>query len=199
MLVLALFLSAPLASAGGSTSVLLTSPESLETASLYYADKEYDRLATLLGDGGTGARKHPGGLAGAGGRQITVTWMVHDVHPWRVDRVYPQGWSSKGPVWVHTTTDMDSMKGTWHRADRPAAVRALLRSLHVLGEKAPEGRAGIPPSRPYPARAEAAAAPAAPSRDSTDTGWAWMLPSMAAGALAGAAATTYHHRRRRHA
>ncbi|WP_282792723.1 hypothetical protein [Streptomyces sp. CC224B] len=196
MLVPALFLSAPPASAGGSTSVLLTSPESLETASLYYAEKEYDRLATLLGDGGTGTREHPDGLAGAGGRQITVTWMVHDVHPWRVDRVYPRG---RGPVWVHTTTDMDSMKGTWHRADRPAAVRALLRSLHVLGEKAPEGRAGIPPSRPYPARAEVAAAPAAPPRNTTDTGWSWTLPSVAAGALMGAMATTYYHRRRRHA
>ncbi len=191
----ALFLGTPSASAGGPTSVLITSPHSTESASLYYADEEYGRLESLLGQAARGARERPPGLAVDTGRQINVTWLIHDVRPWRVDRVYPGG---KGPVWIHTTTDVDSMRGTWHKADRPGALRLLLKSLHVLGKPSDDGYAGIPPAdRPgarSPARTRAPAAAGQPDAD-TAWGWSWVIPSAAAGALAGAAATLAYQRR----
>ncbi|QDQ13306.1 hypothetical protein [Streptomyces spectabilis] len=193
LLVMALFLGTPDASAGGPTSVIVTSPESAETASLYYADEEYDRLETLLGRNTEGTREHPPGLEVGTGRQINVTWLIHDVSPWRVDRVYPDG---KGPVWIHTSTDLESLSGTWHKADRPGALRALLTSLHVLGKQSDDGRAGIPPSASFRVRTAAEPpVPAAKPAPDTGWGWPWAIPSAAAGALAGATATLYHRRR----
>ncbi|MEV0438035.1 hypothetical protein AB0I84_24025 [Streptomyces spectabilis] len=191
LLVMALFLGTADASAGGPTSVIVTSPESTETASLYYADEEYDRLESLLGHLGKdteGTRERPPGLGVGAGRQINVTWLVHDVRPWRVDRVYPGG---KGPVWIHTSTDVESMTGTWHKAARPGALRALLKSLHVLGKPSDGGSAGISPSTPY----RAGTAPTAKPAPDTGWGWPWVIPGAGAGALAGAAATLYYQRR----
>ncbi|MCI3932613.1 hypothetical protein [Streptomyces sp. AN091965] len=191
----ALFLGTPSASAGGPTSVLITSPESTESASLYYADGEYGRLESLLGQSARGTRERPPGLGVGTGRQINVTWLIHDVRPWRVDRVYPEG---KGPIWIHTSTDVDSMRGTWHKAERPGALRALLKSLHVLGKQSDDGYAGIPPADPAGSRSPAGApVPATAGQPDADTAWgrSWVIPSAAAGALAGAAATLVYQRR----
>lgn len=46
----AMLLSASGASAGGPTSVLVVSPESGQSASLYFSDKKYGPLESLLGE-----------------------------------------------------------------------------------------------------------------------------------------------------
>lgn len=195
MALAAVLLGAPPAMAGGPTSVLVVSPESGESAALYYSDEEYERLMQLLGTLGSGIREEPPGVGvgSGGGRQINVTWMAHDVQPWRVDRVYPDTPRSK-EVWIHTATDMRSLNGRWHKAKHPAQVRALFKKLGVMGKPSPEGGGGIFPTpwqtpedsgtTPAPAptgQARTTAAAGAATDDGTD--WWWAIPGAAAGAV----------------
>ncbi|WP_052029321.1 hypothetical protein, partial [Streptomyces aurantiacus] len=153
---LTLLLCAPGAAAGGPTSVLLTSPESAETASLHHGQAAYGELETLLGPTTEGESEQPPGLSLGATRQINVTWLAHDVHPWRVDRVYPEPSATKdASTWIHTTTDPETMSGYWHRSPDPSALRALLKDLGLMGKVSERNHAGIRPS--------AAAAPGAGS------------------------------------
>ncbi|MFD5698978.1 hypothetical protein [Streptomyces lasiicapitis] len=145
---LALLLCAPQASAGGPTSVLLTSPESAETASLYNGRGKYAELETLLGPTTKGESEQPPGLSLGTTRQINVTWLAHDVTPWRVDRVYPEPSAAKGAaIWIHTTTDTETMSGYWHRSPDPSALRSLLKDLGLMGKPA-DGERSHPGIRP---------------------------------------------------
>ncbi|WP_369376878.1 hypothetical protein [Streptomyces sp. cg36] len=138
-------LLAPNALAGGPTSVLIVSPASHQTAARYYSDQQYSGLMTLLGEPNQGQKERPPGLdAAMGARQINVTWMVHDLSPWRVDRVYPS--NDTATVWIHTAADIPRTEnGYWHRARRPAELRALLTELGVMGPAREQGSPGIPP------------------------------------------------------
>ncbi|MFJ9748291.1 hypothetical protein [Streptomyces chartreusis] len=197
------------ASAGGPTSVLLVSPESTETASLYYSDKEYEQLERLLGSAGQGTRNKPPEAALEAARQINVTWMVHDVSPWRLDRVYPV--DAGKDVWIHTASNLGSTtNGTWHRAHQPSGLRALLSKLGLMGKASSEGGAAIFPSGEEASGTDngaqdssspadeatsavsgsgsgsesgsgAGSASASASSDGTD--WWWALPGAAAGAV----------------
>ncbi|GHB43817.1 hypothetical protein GCM10010377_38230 [Streptomyces viridiviolaceus] len=186
------------ASAGGPTSVMLVSPESTETASLYYSDREYGELERLLGPVGAGSRTKPPEAGLGSARQINVTWLVHDVTPWRVDRVYAA--LDDRQVWIHTSTDVPgAMRGTWHRAERPDQLRALLKELGLTGKASPEGSSGIFPAPEETggavsggavtdgsaAEAGASKAPAARAAGSADGGtdWWWAVPGAAAGAV----------------
>ncbi|MGN9792169.1 hypothetical protein ACTMTU_13890 [Streptomyces sp. OZ13] len=187
---------APVAAAGGPTSVFLTSPESGETASLYYSDKEYGTLTDLLGPTGSdGTKERPPSLDMAmGTRQITVTWMVHDVDPWRVDRLYPG--EARDTVWIHTSTESGGEQGTWHTAQRPGELVELLRELGLMGEKSPSGGGAAGYPAPWEqdagateeASAESPATPPAEDRPrpaaaaTATTGWWWSIPGLAAGA-----------------
>ncbi|MGI3227982.1 hypothetical protein ACRJ4B_33470 [Streptomyces sp. GTA36] len=187
---------APTAAAGGPTSVLVVSPESGQSAALYNSKEEYGELQRLLGAPDSGTRKEPPGLGVGSGRQINVTWMLHDVSPWRVDRVYPETPRTKD-VWIHTAANVpESMNGYWHRAGQPAAVRALLKKLGVLGESSPgEGAGAIYPA-PWETTEGAAAAPAPESGPTEQSGtataaatpddgtdWWWAIPGLATGAV----------------
>jgi hypothetical protein len=176
------------AAAGGPTSALLSVPGEGKTASLYYTDPEYDALARLVGtdsDTGTGevdrsGRDHDNGPG------VTVTWMIHDVSPWRVDHIYPEG---EGAPWIATQvvgdggTIMDSPV-VWHQPESGAELVALLDTLGV-GEAAREaddfsGVAGAP----APSPAEPAADEPAPAESSGIAGVWWALGGVVAGVLA---------------
>ncbi|MER5385807.1 hypothetical protein ABT040_37105 [Streptomyces sp. NPDC002688] len=191
-------LAAPSALAGGPTSVLLVSPESAESAALYHSDEEYGELMRLLGGADSDSREvELPGLGAADGHQLNVTWMAHDVSPWRVDRVYPDASWSKD-VWIHTTTDVTTMEGYWHKARQPAEVRTLLKKLGILGRPRAQGAGGIRPGpRQTPEGTSAGPTPtptstststarsrtrtAAATGDGTD--WWWAIPGAAAGAV----------------
>ena len=182
------------ASAGGPTSVLVTSPTSGKATALYYSDKEYDALQKLLGAAGVGAREAPPQVAAANARQINVTWLAHDVSPWRVDQVFPVD-SGLRAVWIHTAANMpDTPNGYWHRADHPTELRALLKKLGVMGKSSGDGYAGI---FPEPWQSDAPDPVAGPDTttttvtvgtpDPTDgtrwwSNWWWTLPGAAGGA-----------------
>ncbi|MEU6377716.1 hypothetical protein [Streptomyces sp. NPDC046909] len=187
------------ASAGGPTSVLIVSPESSETASLYYSDRQYGALERLLGDTAMGTAVKPPEADLVTGPQINVTWMLHDVSPWRVDRVYP-GVGSQD-VWIHTAANLDATtNGTWHRAGRPTVLRNLLKDLGVMGKASGDGNAveypppwdmdadstgtGAPESAPATAPAPARRAESADGAD-----WGWAAPGLAVGVAAGVGGT----------
>ncbi|MFI7317981.1 hypothetical protein [Streptomyces venezuelae] len=176
-------LTAPRAAAGGPTSVLLVSPESTAAAALYYTDAEYAELDRWLEPSASGKQRdeEPPGLGvGQDNRQINVTWMVHDVRAWRVDRVYaPEpGKEKSGDVWVHRATDIESSNGDWHRAKEPERLVSLFKELGLLGKASDKGAAGTAPhSRVSPD----AAGGGGPGDSGTD--WWWAIPGAGAGAV----------------
>ncbi|WP_351229360.1 hypothetical protein [Streptomyces sp. NPDC002133] len=184
----ALFL-APAAVAGGPTSVLVVSPESGETAALYYSDREYQALTDLLGQGSSGDTDRPPSLDSMTGvRQLNVTWMAHDISPWRLDRIYPS--DDGGTVWIHSALGLPaSYDGRWHKATEPAALTALLKKLGVMGRRSSEHGQGIPPHSSWegdgasPEAAPPATASAAGGAD--PAGWWWAIPGLAAGTVVG--------------
>ncbi|WP_240926301.1 hypothetical protein [Streptomyces sp. JB150] len=175
--------SAPPAVAGGPTSVLVVAPSTAEAAGLTYSDEKYGELDRLLGRPGAGSRTEPPEADLTGARQINVTWLLHDVDPWRMNRVFVHTGSET--VWIHTAaTRPRSENGSWHRAEQPAALRALLAELGVMGRSlshsSGEPRAAGPVSEPVPSPDRAAASPG------TGSGWSWALPALGAGLAIGA-------------
>jgi hypothetical protein len=193
--------SAGSASAGGPTSVLIVSPGSGETASLYHSDQRYGELEQQLGAPGSWTAEKPAAPDTVLGAQINVTWMLHDVTPWRVDRVHLAAGSKD--VWIHTAENLDrSTNGAWHRAEHPTELRDLLDGLGVKGEASGGGSAVDypPPWDMYGTDAEAGTgtapaddtdaadpSPAAASAQRPGSGdgtdWWWALPGLAAGAV----------------
>ncbi|MEU0204084.1 MULTISPECIES: hypothetical protein [unclassified Streptomyces] len=180
------------ASAGGPTSVLVVSPASEEAAALYYDDKEYQQLERLLGTSGAGTRGRPPEADLASARRFTVTWMVHDISPWRVDQIFSE--SESGETWIHTAAYLTrAVDGRWHRAERPDELRALLEELGVRGRSSdgsgftdvmspPWATAGQEPTAPEPETATATARAKAPTADDGAEWW-WVLPGAAGGAV----------------
>lgn len=187
---------APPAAAGGPTSVLIASPESAQVEGLYYSEKQYGELQRLLEEPGSSSAIKPPEADLASGRLINVTWLLHDVTPWRHDQLYASARAQD--VWIHTATNVpESMKGHWHRAKKPAQLLALLKDVGVMGPVADHhGYPGPAPEEELaqgPAAAATGAGPAdkaaAESRTTaalreTDptTGWWWAIPGVAAGA-----------------
>jgi hypothetical protein len=175
---------APSASAGGPTSVLVVSPESRETASLYCSDERYAELDRLLGPSSADTRTKAPEANLLAARQINVTWMAHDVSPWRLDQVFPL--ADGDQVWIHTEVP-ETVNGHWHRTKNPAQLRALLTDLGVMGKVSGEGHAIIPaPAQESGSDAGAVDTEPSASLSSTaddDTEWWWAIPGLAAGAV----------------
>jgi hypothetical protein len=198
------------AAAGGPTSVLLVVPGEGRTASLYNGSAEYDKLAQLVGAFGTptGSTTPPktaddlgaSGTNDASGPGVTLTWLIHDVQVWRVDRVYLK--ADGGPL-ISTQTQQDggdllTGKPTWRTLTTGAKeLTALLDSLGVgnsgSGTVGGNDSAAVSPSSVDPAAADpaavgpAASAPAAeqPAGTPGSAGWIWG----AVGVLVGIALT----------
>lgn len=178
--------SAGPAAAGGPTSVLLVSPGWGRTASLYNSDPAYDQLLTSLGSDPVAERGRPPWESGPGTSQINVTWLIHDVSVWRVDRIVLD---YNGATWIETqgslTEALDWDKpGIWHKAQDPSAVRALVTELGLVGKAVAKPRPTV--------SVESAVAPAAvqTSAQSNAGGlsrW-WLLPAVILGLALGAAA-----------
>lgn len=200
-----ILLGASQAVAGGPTSVLVVSPESGQSSSLYYTAARYRQLEKYLGSADvSGVARRPLEIDGAveqGGawRRITVSWLVHDVSVWRVDRVHlPK--SNGAPIWVSTRTDGPAgPEERWHPADDPVKLRGLLGALGVLGDSEDTSAAGAgtggggdyPPDFADRHEAEgpdAESGAATPLRSGDSAGsaaWWWAIPGLAAGVLIG--------------
>lgn len=108
--------SAGPAAAGGPTSVLLTVPGEGRSAALYYTDPAYTELEKAVGvKDDVDPAQDPGGLDAQ--TPVTLTWLIHDVTPWRVDRVYVM---DDGTTWVSTQESLGGgplagIEPVWHR------------------------------------------------------------------------------------
>ncbi|MFF3739559.1 hypothetical protein [Streptomyces sp. NPDC002566] len=194
----AVVLGATASVAGGPTSVLLASPTSRETASLYSTDDDYSRLDTLLHDSG-GARAGGAGPSKTDemtGRMINITWLAHDVHPWRVDRVYWLTPDDRG-IWISTSGEASSA-GAWHQPKDPARLRTLFTELGLMGGSAGTGSGGRSDaaegpaagaakasSEPSAAAGEPVTRSAATGSPALGTGWWWAIPGLALGLALG--------------
>jgi hypothetical protein len=142
------------AHAGGPTSALLVSPATQQTAAVYYSDPEYDQLMGLLGDdpnSGTGAAAAAADQgADVSADYVTVTWLIHDVTIWRIDRIFLPAGPTGEPMIVTQLEDVDSGSAedpagsgmfpggrgndsaVWHRSSDPAALMGLLAEFGLL-------------------------------------------------------------------
>ncbi|MGH8826992.1 MAG: hypothetical protein ACRDVZ_05180 [Jiangellaceae bacterium] len=187
------------AGAGGPTSVLLSVPGAGSTASLYYTDPEYDDLAGLVGIAEPGG--HFEKSSGAGhefGPGVTVTWLIHDVDPWRIDRIYLGG--KDGP-WISTQVVTDTSRSIWQTPvvwHQPADAQRLADLLNRLGVGAAamdgsdfEGVAGAT----VPDLAADTAAEPTPAAEPTDVAGAWWgLGGLTVGVLLMLAWTRFRRR-----
>lgn len=163
VLVLAsLMLTGP-ADAGGPTSALLSVPGQGKTASLYYTDPDYDALAGLVGiesEAGIG-KVDESGRSHDNGPGVTVTWLIHDVMPWRVDHIYLEG---TGAPWIATQVSLGGgtpMDGpvVWHQPASPAELVTLLDRLGVGKASRVAGDSSGVAGAPLPAAVEPAPSP----------------------------------------
>ena len=176
VLALAAAVGLPAAShAGGPTSVLITQPGQ-SAGALYYDDAAYDALLGLLPPDGTrGKPLAPGGA----GDDYNLTWMVHDVMPWRFDRVHV---APDGTAWVMTTFSAEDAGG-WAEVDQPEELAAVLRQ--VLDDSVAPEVVSIPAgATPAPAPAPAPAEPG--TAWFSLAGWRWVVPGVLMGLVVGA-------------
>ena len=177
VLALAAVVGLPAASqAGGPTSVLITQPGQ-SAGALYYDDAAYDALLGLLPADETRGES----LAPGGGADYNLTWMVHDVMPWRFDRVHL---TPDGSAWVYTTFSAEATGG-WvevAEADELAAVLTQVLDDSVAPEVVSIPADTTPAPAPEPAPAERGTA------WFSLTGWRWVVPGVLLGLVVGAVA-----------
>jgi hypothetical protein len=167
------------AHAGGPTSVLITQPGSGPATALYYTSTEYADLERLVVTDGT-----PLGSAPAGSPEYNLTWLIHDVQPWRLDTVRV---GKDGTVYVATArTDGDGgldfgQEPRWETALESTSLAAFLRKALTATSSTPTSALSgqLPVSTgPEPAAAEPV------TRWFSLTGWRWMVPGVLVGLLA---------------
>ena len=120
-----------------------------------------------------------------------MTWLIHDVTPWRVDRVYLQG---DGAPWIATQVmDGDALSVwdspvVWHQPANGTELTQLLNSLGV-GQtgRAAEPASPVEPGVTAPDSEEPASVAPTPTDDGSDASardrvW-WGLGGLAGGVL----------------
>jgi hypothetical protein len=186
------------ASAGGPTSGLLVHSDTSKAASLYYSDADYTTLSELVGANSQRGLSGKVDTSGshAFGSAVTLTWLIHDVAVWRVDRIYLD---AEGGPWVSTQLVMNDSgnvydsPSVWHTVTDAGALRGLFERVGLgFGSTASGADAGAVPVPAYravtpaPEPAQETSRPASPAP--TWGGWAWGLAGLALGlalALAG--------------
>jgi hypothetical protein len=161
---IAWFASAAPAHAGGPTSVLMTNPATGRAYALYYGDRAYQRLASAVGGFGaeSGSAQRPQSVVDDFGSEIRLTWMIHDMSIWRIDRVRI---TPQDGTWVETLVqvadgDIFSRPANWHRA---ADLKLLMGSLKAAGLLAGSARVTADPTSMVPPATAPTVAQAVPT------------------------------------
>ncbi len=188
-------LSTGTASAGGPTSALLVSPNAEYATGLYYSDPEYGLLQELLAEPPTGAASTASDASQTASDYVTVTWLLHDVTVWRIDRVFlpakgepsivtQEMWDSAGNAAGMYPGQDGNASARHHRSPDPAALISLLQKLGLVDSDSSSAVAEFVP-------AAADSAPAAgetagehtilePAGTATAAGW-WLLGGLVVG------------------
>ena len=165
--------------AGGPTSVLMASPDRQQARAAYNGDSVYAALTAAVGEDHTGPTTPPVGLATGGREDIRLTWLIHDVQIWRIDRIHH---TSADGMWIETVVNpsgeesMFDVPAHWHRPADEAALTAVLSDVGLLGDS---GAAFTQP--PAPAAEATVPAPA--------TGVPGLLAAALTGLVLGVAGT----------
>lgn len=183
--------AAPAANAGGPTSVLLAAPGS-HAAALYYTDPAYEQLRDLVGVDAevVDATGHPDRLANA--PAVTVTWMIHDVDVWRIDRIHLD---THGQPWVYTERDdlTPGADGEWYPVKQPNAMRTLLDRLGLMGGESAQPPVSIDTRSQHVAADAAPTTP--PASGEVSSSW-WAVGGVLVGAALGVAGVRLYPRLR---
>ncbi len=174
------------AHAGGPTSVLITEPATGNSTALYVTSGDYADLERLLEEGSKAPASDP--PTGSGGADYNLTWMIHDVQPWRLDSLHV---SADGTAFVATTfvSDPNDFGGdaSYREVAQPKELAALLDRV-FSGAPSKTGTQSAIDQEPAAApTAPAAAEPA--TRWFSLTGWRWVVPGVLGGLLVGFAVT----------
>ncbi len=194
LLLAGLVWTAPNAYAGGPTSVLVADPQHRRVVAAYYDQTAYGKLVEVTTWAKTGAEIEAPADGDAGfATEIRLTWLIHDVSVWRVDRIHPD---ADGGWLVETVESFDdgTLAGktpVWHRIQNPAELQAALTEVGLTSAPAPT-RTSSSPSTPSQPPVTSSLPPVTPS--SAPIGFAAV-----GGLLVGAVATALVIRRPRRA
>ena len=146
--------------AGGPTSVLLVDPGAGRAAALYHSSPDYQRLVDAISAYGSdlGSADRPESVAEDANDAYRLTWLIHDMSIWRIDRIYP---TVDDGLWLQTVADETAgdpftRPGRWHRVEHPEALTAVLTSAGLTDEAAPKADTEVDP----PATTAASTVPA---------------------------------------
>lgn len=150
--------------AGGPTSVIIVSPTTGQAAALHTDNPRYQQLVEAIDayDSPAGPTTPPKDVpAECFGCEIRVTWLIHDMSVWRIDRVYV---TADDGIWVGSVSNSESgdiydQTLHWRRPHDSKALLALLRTSGVLSEASVESAA---PMTEEPVAASAGADPRMP-------------------------------------
>ena len=188
------------AHAGGPTSVLLASPTVHRAAGLYYTESRYEALAQALDGGGDqppGSISQPASVDLDDEMVVRLTWMIHDMSVWRIDRVHI---TRSDGIWINTLIDQGSgnlldQPGRWHRPQNDAALLEVFRSAGILTSNAAPKDDSSPQASP--ASASTAVAAGGPNPPQTPARTIAVVAALA-GLVLGAAGLILRRARRAH-
>ncbi|MGW5238969.1 hypothetical protein ACWEOW_08555 [Monashia sp. NPDC004114] len=182
-LVGAVLVGASPAAAGGPTSVLIVNYDQSRASGALTGSPAYESLSRALDVMNTpvGESRPEDSFMSS---RLRLTWMIHDVSPWRIDAIYLDG----KDVWVSTTLSYDSTSlfdkpAIWHRPADATLLVDTLTSLGVIGD-APASSA-TPRSAATAARAAQSAPATPPAASRVSSGYPWWLTLVAAVAALG--------------
>ena len=75
----------------------MVNPSPHQARAAYVSDSVYTALAAGVGEDQTGAAEPPATVTD-GAEEVRLTWLIHDVQIWRIDRVYL---TTDDGVWVN--------------------------------------------------------------------------------------------------
>lgn len=147
--------TASLAWAGGPTSVLMVSPTTGQAAALHTNNPRYQQLVEAVGayDSPTGPTTPPAKVpADCFGCEIRLTWLIHDMSVWRIDRVFI---TADDGVWVGSVSNSEGgnlydQPTRWQRPHDTKALLTLLRSSGVVSEDGTASPTEAAPTEPAP-------------------------------------------------
>lgn len=135
--------------AGGPTSVMIVDPNTGQAVAVHTKNPRYQQLVDAVGAyvSPTGPTAPPTSVpADCFGCELRLTWLVHDVSVWRIDRVYL---TANDGIWLQSVSsengsgDLLGGPAHWQRPSDPDALLTLLHESGVLAQPTDPGNGAV--------------------------------------------------------